>query len=71
MPLIIVFVGKDMAKRAMLQYYMTAGQLPFSIKKTAATDIIIKFMKLNFIIIVIQAAEFGLDKSLDWVWKAT
>jgi hypothetical protein len=34
-------------------------------KKTAASDNIIKFMKLNFIIIIIQAAEFGLDKGFD------
>ena len=33
-------------------------------KKTAASDNIIKFMKLNFIIII-QAAEFGLDKGFD------
>ncbi|KAN0072204.1 hypothetical protein V8E54_009933 [Elaphomyces granulatus] len=33
-------------------------------KKTAASDNIIKFMKLNFII-SIQAVEFGLDKGFD------
>lgn len=33
-------------------------------KKTATSDNIIKFMKLNFIIII-QAAEFGLDKGFD------
>jgi hypothetical protein len=25
----------------------------------------------DIIIIIIQAVEFGLDKGLDWVWKAT
>jgi hypothetical protein len=40
--------------------------IPFSVKNTATGDIIIKFTKF-----IIQAAELGLDKGLDWVWKAT
>ncbi len=52
---------------------MTTGQLPFSIKKTTACDIIIKIMKMNFFIIIIisQTAELRLNKNLNWIQKAT
>jgi hypothetical protein len=51
---------------------MPTRQLPFAIEKTAAGNIIIETMKMNlWLIFIVQAAEFGMNKHLNRIWKAT